>query len=209
MGKRTIVKAFLEQKSADEPTPDDWCYVNNFDDPHQPRALRLPAGRGGKLVQDMEILIEDLRTAIPAALELEEHRNRLQQAEEEVKQRQSKAFQHLAEQAEDRGIQLIRTPGGFALAPLRDGEVLSPEEYEKLRRRRSASKSRRRSTSCRANCGRWWRSCRSGAMKSAAKSSSSTAKRPGSSSAIRWRRSATSTPTCRKCWSTWRPWKPT
>ena len=132
VGKRTIVKSFLEQKSADEPQPDDWCYVNNFDDPHQPRALRLPAGRGGKLVLDLGMLIDDLRTAIPAALEMEEHRNRLQEVEEEVKERQSKAFQHLAEKAEERGIQLIRTPGGFALAPLRDGEVLSPEEYEKL-----------------------------------------------------------------------------
>ncbi|MCU0871503.1 MAG: AAA family ATPase [Pirellulaceae bacterium] len=132
VGKRTIVKSFLEQKSADEPQPDDWCYVNNFDDPHQPRALRLPAGRGGKLVQDLGILIEDLHTAIPAALQMEEHRNRLLEVEDEIKERQSKAFQRLAEKAEERGIQLIRTPGGFALAPLREGEVLSPEEYEKL-----------------------------------------------------------------------------
>ena len=132
VGKRTIVQAFLEQKSADEPTPDDWCYVNNFDNPHQPHAMRLPAGRGGKLVQDLGILIDDLRTAIPAALEMDEHRNRLQEVEEEIKSRQSKAFQHLAEKAEERRIQLIRTPGGFALAPLRDGEVLSPEEFEKL-----------------------------------------------------------------------------
>jgi lon-related putative ATP-dependent protease len=132
VGKRTIVKSFLEQKSADEPQPDDWCYVNNFDDPHQPRALRLPAGRGGKLVQDLGILIEDLHTAIPAALQMEEHRNRLLEVEDEIKERQSKAFQRLAGKAEERGIQLIRTPGGFALAPLREGEVLSPEEYEKL-----------------------------------------------------------------------------
>ncbi len=132
VGKRTIVKSFLEQKSADEPRPDDWCYVNNFADPQQPRALRLPAGRGGKLVQDLGILIEDLRAAIPAALQMDEHRTRLQEVEDEVKERQSKAFQQLAEKAEQQGIQLIRTPGGFALAPLRAGEVLSPEEYEKL-----------------------------------------------------------------------------
>lgn len=132
VGKRTIVKSFLERKSADEPQPDDWCYVNNFDDPHQPRALRLPAGRGAKLVWDLDVLIEDLRAAIPAALEMDEHRNRLQEVEEDVKERQAKAFQQLAERAEKQGIQLVRTPGGFALAPLRDGEVLSPEEFEKL-----------------------------------------------------------------------------
>jgi len=132
VGKRTIVQSFLETKSADEPTPDDWCYVNNFDNPHQPRALRLPSGRGPKLVQDLGILFEDLQTAIPAALEMEEHRNRLQEVEAEVKERQSQAFQSLADRSAERGIQLIRTPAGFALAPLREGEVLTPEQYEKL-----------------------------------------------------------------------------
>lgn len=132
VGKRTIVQSFLEKKSADEPTPDDWCYVNNFDDPHQPRALQLPAGRGPKLVQDLEILFEDLHTSIPAALEMEEHRNRLQEVEAEVKERQSQAFQSLAEKSAERGIQLIRTPAGFALAPMCEGEVLTPEQYEKL-----------------------------------------------------------------------------
>lgn len=138
VGKRTIVQSFLEAKSADEPKPDDWVYVNNFDNPHQPRALRLPPGRGPTLVEDLGILFEDLHTAIPAALELEEHRNRLQEIEAEVKERQSQAFESLADKAAQREIRLIRTPAGFALAPLREGEVLSPEEYEKLDEERRA-----------------------------------------------------------------------
>jgi len=138
VGKRTIVQSFLEAKSADEPKPDDWVYVNNFDNPHQPRALRLPPGRGPTLVEDLGILFEDLHTAIPSALELEEHRNRLQEIEAEVKERQSQAFESLADKAAQREIRLIRTPAGFALAPLREGEVLSPEEYEKLDEERRA-----------------------------------------------------------------------
>ena len=37
----------LRRRAESEPTPPDWCYVNNFDDPQQPRRLQLPAGRGG------------------------------------------------------------------------------------------------------------------------------------------------------------------
>jgi lon-related putative ATP-dependent protease len=132
VGKRTIVQDFLERKSAAEPTPDDWCYVNNFDDPHQPQALHLPAGRGEQFVADMEDLIDDLRTAIPAALEMEEHKSRLQKIEEEAKQRQDKLLKQVEDKARQEGIQLIRAHGGFGLAPIRDGEVLSPEDYEKL-----------------------------------------------------------------------------
>ncbi len=132
VGKRTIVQSFLEQKAVADPAPPDWCYVQNFDEPHKPRALRLPASRGSEFVADMEGLIEDLRTSIPAALEMEEHKSRIQEIEQETKERQSSEFQQLSEKAQSRGIQVIRTHAGFALAPLQDGEVLSPDEYEKL-----------------------------------------------------------------------------
>jgi lon-related putative ATP-dependent protease len=132
VGKRTIVQSYLEQKSAAEPVPDDWCYVNDFGNPHQPQAIHLPAGRGARFVDDMDDLIEDLRTAIPAALEMEEHKSKIQEVEDDAKQRQENALQQLEEKAREKGIQLVRTQGGFGLAPMRDGEVLSPEEYEKL-----------------------------------------------------------------------------
>ncbi len=131
-GKRTIVQDFLERKSAAEPRPDDWCYVNNFDNPQRPSAIRLPAGRGAQFVDDMDDLIEDLRTAIPAALEMEEHKSRIQKIEDEAKQRQEQLLQDLETRARERGIQLIRAHGGFGLAPIRDGEVCGPDDYEKL-----------------------------------------------------------------------------
>jgi len=81
VGKRTIVQSFLEQKSASEDQPSDWCYVNNFEDSHKPHALELPAGRGAEFAEDMEKLIEDLRASIPAALESDDHKDRRQEIE--------------------------------------------------------------------------------------------------------------------------------
>jgi Cdc6-like AAA superfamily ATPase len=45
-GRTTAIKRFLEQKTSSQPAPSDWVYVNNFAIPHQPRAIRLPAGGG-------------------------------------------------------------------------------------------------------------------------------------------------------------------
>ena len=132
IGKRTIVEEFLRQRSATEPTPADWCYVHNFEDPHCPRALQLPAGRANQLRAHMENLIEDLRAAIPAALEMEEHQTRVQEVEATAKHRHEEAFQRLTEKAISQGIQLVRTSGGFAVAPVREGEVLSTSDFEKL-----------------------------------------------------------------------------
>jgi len=131
-GKRTTIRQFLDQRSAAEPVSPDWCYVNNFEQPHKPRVLRLPPGQGVVLRKDMERLIEELRSAIPAAFESEDYRTRKQEAEEEFKEQQEKAFTEIRQQAQEHNIALIRTPVGMAFAPLREGEVISPDEFQKL-----------------------------------------------------------------------------
>jgi lon-related putative ATP-dependent protease len=132
IGKRTAVMQVLANRSSNQPTPTDWIYVNNLDDLRKPRAISLPAGRGMRFRQDVDTLIDDLTNAIPAALETDAHKARLQEIDREQSERQSTAFAALANEAKAHGIQLIRTPGGFALAPLKNGEVLSPDEYQAL-----------------------------------------------------------------------------
>ncbi len=83
---------------------------------------------------DVDELIEDLTNAIPAALESEEHRARLVEMEHEVGAEQDKEFQALSDKAETLQVQMLRTPGGFVLAPARDGKVLEPPEFDKLSR---------------------------------------------------------------------------
>ncbi len=131
-GKRTVTRQFLKERAASEPTPSDWCYVNNFEQRHRPRTLRLPPGQGGALREDMEELIEELGAAIPAAFESEDYRTRKQEVEEEFKERQEQAFNEIRKQAKERNIALIRTPAGLAFAPLQESEVISPDEFQKL-----------------------------------------------------------------------------
>jgi lon-related putative ATP-dependent protease len=131
-GKRTTIGQFLEQKAASEPIPPDWVYVNNFEQPHKPHAIQLPSGHGIVLREDMEGLVEELRTAIPAIFESEDYRTRKQEIEEEFKEQQEAAFGKVQEKAQERSISLIRTPVGLAFAPLHEGEVVSPEDFQKL-----------------------------------------------------------------------------
>jgi lon-related putative ATP-dependent protease len=131
-GKYAVVRRYLERQAADRPPPSDWCYVNNFVEAYKPRALRLPAGGGSRLRRDMERLVEELRTAIPATFESENYRRRRQDIEEEFRERQDRVLTELQRRAQERGLALIRTPMGLAFAPTRGGEVISPEEFQKL-----------------------------------------------------------------------------
>jgi lon-related putative ATP-dependent protease len=131
-GKRTTICQFLDLKAVTEPTPPDWIYVNDFEKPHKPRAIKLPSGQGVVLRDDIEELVEELQTAIPAAFESEDYRTRKQEVEEEFKERQELAFAEVQKKAQERNVSLIRTPVGLAFAPMRDGEVVGPEEFQKL-----------------------------------------------------------------------------
>ena len=132
MGKRSMVRQFLEKKAADEHEPADWCYLNNFAQPHKPQALKLPSGRGAELRQHMEQLVDYLRSAIPALFESDEYRAKAAAIQEEFSKRQEQVFKELGEEAEKQEIVLLRTPDGFAFAPTRNHEVIPPDEYEKL-----------------------------------------------------------------------------
>jgi len=131
-GKRTLVKQQLARKVAEQPAASDWAYINNFREPSKPIALELPAGRGAALREDMRTLVEELRTAIPAAFESDEYRARAGQIEAEFTERHEKAFTELGREAAKDNIALLRTPAGFTFAPLKDGEVISPEDFAKL-----------------------------------------------------------------------------
>ncbi|MGW8317636.1 MAG: Lon protease family protein [Candidatus Promineifilaceae bacterium] len=131
-GKYTSVRRSLEQRAAGEAPPPDWCYVNNFEQPHKPRALRLPAGQGVELSQDMKRLVEELFVVIPGAFESEEYHTQKKAIEAEFQEKQESALEAIRKEAEEHDITLIRTPAGLAFAPTSDGEVIKPDDFMKL-----------------------------------------------------------------------------
>ncbi len=132
IGKSSIVRQYLEKKASGEHKQDDWCYINNFAQPHKPQVLRLPSGRGEELRQRMEKLVDYLRSAIPTVFEGDEYRAKAGAIRDEFNKRQEQVFKDLGEEAGKQRIALLRTPEGFAFAPLRENEVIPPDEYEKL-----------------------------------------------------------------------------
>lgn len=131
-GRHAALQGFLEREAQTRPKPFDWCYIQNFDEPHRPKLLRLDAGVGARLRDAMAHLLEELRAALPAAFESEQYRARRQTLDEGFRERSQEAFRALSEKAQAHNIGLLRTPMGLALAPTRDGQVVPPDEFHKL-----------------------------------------------------------------------------
>ncbi len=148
-GRHSIVQQVIEAQAANEPVPPDYCYVNNFDDAHKPRALELPAGMGTQLRADMVQLVAEFSSAVPGALESDEYQARLQEAEERFKQKQEEAFVRMSTQATELDVRLLRTPAGFAFAPVKAAKFSSPKNSKSCRKR-NGKRSNATSVCCRS-----------------------------------------------------------
>jgi lon-related putative ATP-dependent protease len=126
------VKALLAERARSAPPPSDWVYLNSFATPHRPVALELPVMRAPAFRDAMRDLVEDLKVAIPAAFESEDYQARRSAIEQTFNQKQESAFKALQEEAEAANVAIIRTPLGFALAPLKEGQVLRPDAFSAL-----------------------------------------------------------------------------
>jgi predicted ATP-dependent protease len=132
MDHHGFVRRLLQRHAATQPAPPDWCYLYNFADANRPRALSLPPGQGRRLRQAMQRFVAELSKAVSSALESDVYRSRLDAIQKEAKEREDGALQALGESAVAQGVALIRTPQGFAFAPMEKGKPLPAERFEQL-----------------------------------------------------------------------------
>lgn len=131
-GTRASVCAHLEKKHRSAETPPDWIYVPSFEDPHRLRALRLPAGRGALFAERIGAAVAELRATLPAAFEAEDYRARHRAIEEDYRSAHDDALDALHAKAAEQNIAVLRTPLGFGMAPMHDGQVVKPEVFNQL-----------------------------------------------------------------------------
>ncbi len=133
LGKTSTVIRYLKNIAPSQKTPPDICYVYNFQEPHHPRYLLLPPGRGRELQRDMERCVDFIKRELPKALESDEFKSRAKAEREKFSALRERAFEELEAKAKELGFALQRTPLGINSIPLKpDGSPYSQEEYERL-----------------------------------------------------------------------------
>ncbi|HKI47148.1 MAG TPA: ATP-binding protein [Balneolales bacterium] len=130
--KRSWIEEFLKKHAEENAVPNDICYVNNFKEHYKPGVLSIPAGKGVELRDRMDSFIDEVQIALTTAFESEEYQNRSQSLEEEFKEEQGEGFNELSQKAQEQGLALLRTPAGFTFAPIKDGDIMSSEEIQKV-----------------------------------------------------------------------------
>ena len=128
----TAVQAFLEELARPKETSPDWCYVNNFDDPYQPKVFRLAPGRGRRLQQDMKSLIEHVRHELPKSFDSEEYGTKRDEIVKMINRQRETVLERVNERATQAGFTLQATPLGIVMVPLLGGRPLDEAQLAAL-----------------------------------------------------------------------------
>ena len=131
-GKTSLVKRILVKEAKERPTPQDWVYVYNFEEPHKPIAISFAAGDAPEFAKDIDKLIEEFSSSIPAVLDSDEYKAALSIIREKYKQKKEEYIRLLQKKAKGKSVSLLHMPVGLVVAPVKNGEVLSPEAFDEL-----------------------------------------------------------------------------
>ncbi|MCX7780676.1 MAG: AAA family ATPase [Negativicutes bacterium] len=131
-GKITYAKEAVRKVACSQPSPYDWCYVNNFENPSQPISLALPQGLGAVFRQDLKDLIEDIKTDIAKAFSGEDYERARGELAKAFQQERNTLLEEFNAQAEQLGVMPQWSTTGFAGIPIVNGEPLRPEDFQKL-----------------------------------------------------------------------------
>ncbi len=131
-GKTSLVKRVLVNEAKKRPAPEDWAYVYNFEEPYKPQAISFPAGTAAEFAKDVDKLIENLSASVPAVLESDEYKAGLSIIHEKYKQHKEEYIKVLQKKAKGKSVSLLHMPVGLVVAPVKNGEVLSPEAFDEL-----------------------------------------------------------------------------
>ena len=133
MGRTYFLRQYLEPRAAKRPTPPDWVYLHNFDDPDRPKAVSLPAGQGRALRTALQKAVADIRREIPGRLETDAWVRRRESLARTHQAARDELFDKMEQAAASQGFDVgMDDQGALTLYPLMEGKVLSDAEFDRL-----------------------------------------------------------------------------
>lgn len=132
-GKKETIRRELARRGRDEPTPPDWIYVNNFDEPDRPLAISLPAGQAARLKRDVDDLLDRLLEELPKAFREEDFSREKRRIREQYQERRRGVYEELEKLARAKGLAVEQMPNGqIVLLPMKEDRPMTPEEVNAL-----------------------------------------------------------------------------
>lgn len=132
VGKTMYTKKYLSKKAEKCKTPNDWCYIYNFENPNEPVAVSFPAGQGKVFKETMENFVKDIRRDLKKTFNNDDFEKEKAAIKQEFEEKREKILEKLNKKTMAQGFQVKSTNNGVYMMPMMDGKVIAEEEFDKL-----------------------------------------------------------------------------
>jgi len=131
-GRQTLIKQMLIESAKNQNTPEEWCYINNFDDTHSPFKLYLSPGGGKQLVARINTFIDDLIALFPELFDNPSYQRQRAAIDREFNQQYDEAIAKVEDTALKSDIILFEEEGEIGFSLVVDGKPLNENELASL-----------------------------------------------------------------------------
>ena len=132
VGKTMYTKNYLDKICKKKKTPNDWCYIYNFDDPNEPVAVSLAAGQGKEFKETMDSFIKDIQVDIKNTFNNDDFEKEKALIKNEYEEKRNVLMEKLNKKSEKYGFQVKSAQNGIYMMPILDGKTIEQEDFEKL-----------------------------------------------------------------------------
>lgn len=142
LGKRTMIRRLLQQHAKTMPTPNDWVYVNNFQNPRQPIVLRFPAGQGVKFQNALHQAWQTILKQLERRFSADTYHNNIERIRQDIGEEQQEALIELTKEGAELDLKLISKNEKHCFVPVRtqDNQLkeLTQDEIDALTSKKRA-----------------------------------------------------------------------
>ena len=131
-GRMTYTIDSINKVTQTRETPNDWCYVYNFDNPDRPLVISLPAGEGSKFQHKIEMLVIEIEREILSTFSSEEYEKNNSLILEDYRAKVEDFWAKAEAFALEQNYIIERTASGINTIPLVDGRPMERQVYEQL-----------------------------------------------------------------------------
>ena len=132
VGKTMYCKNYLTKIAKHKKTPNDWCYIYNFDNLNEPIAVSLPAGQGKVFKEAMEGFIKEVKKDIKKTFNADDFEKEKKLIKKEFEEKRSSLLNDLDKKAAKYNFKIRSAQNGIYMMPVVDGNPVEEPEFEKL-----------------------------------------------------------------------------
>jgi len=137
-GRQTLIKQMLTSLAKAQPTPAEWCYINNFDENHAPFKLYVNPGDGKQLLSRMNKFIDELMDVFPGIFDNPGYQRQKSAIDREFNKKYDQAIAAVESIALKNNVALYEDGGEVGFSPLVDGKPLNDKEFANIEEKERA-----------------------------------------------------------------------